>query len=119
MNDPISLALALPLAMVLALLCGAVIGAVFFGGLWWTVRYGVASRWGAALFAGSLLVRMAIALGGFYLVLRGDWTGNGWIDIGMRLLACLAGFVIARIAVTRLAGTPGMPSRPAKTSHAS
>jgi F1F0 ATPase subunit 2 len=39
------------------------------------------------------VVRTIIAVGGFYGVSRGDWRG---------LLACLPGFLIARIAVTRL-----------------
>jgi F1F0 ATPase subunit 2 len=111
MNDALSPAF--------ALLCGGVIGAVFFGGLWWTVTYGVASRWSAPLFAGSLLLRMAIAVGGFYFVVRGDWTGNGWASIGTRLLACLAGFVIARLIVTRLTGASGLLPRSPKKHHAS
>jgi F1F0 ATPase subunit 2 len=101
------------------LLCGAAIGAVFFGGLWLTVRFGVASRWGAALFAGSLLLRTAIALGGFYLVVQGDWRYSGWVNIGTRLLTCLAGFVIARFVVIRLAGASHPLFRTAKKSHAS
>ena len=47
--------------IVLALLAGAALGAVFFGGLWWTVRRGVASPRPAAWFIGSFLVRAAIA----------------------------------------------------------
>ena len=40
---------------------------------------------------------MGIALAGFYYVGRGHWT---------RLLACLVGFAIARVLVTRLTGPP-------------
>jgi F1F0 ATPase subunit 2 len=46
-----------------------------------------------ALFLGSLLLRTSIALAGFYFVSGGHWE---------RLLACLLGFVIARLIVTRL-----------------
>jgi F1F0 ATPase subunit 2 len=73
------------------------LGAVFFGGLWWTVRQGVGSKRPALLFFGSLLLRTAVVIAGFYFVGDGQWQ---------RLLACLFGFVIARIIVTRLAGPP-------------
>lgn len=78
------------LLLVLAGPAGAVIGALFFGGLWWTIREGVTSTRPALLFWGSLLVRSAFALGGFYLVGRGHWQ---------RLLLSLLGFVVARGAV--------------------
>ena len=44
------------------------LGAIFFGGLWWTVRRGISSRRPALWFFGSLLLRMSIALAGFYFV---------------------------------------------------
>jgi len=101
-------------AFVLALSAGLLLGAVFFGGLWWTVRRGVSSPRPAAWFLGSLLVRTGIILAGFYFASDGQ---------GDRLLACLAGFVIARLLVirfvirfvTRLAGPPvEAPSSPAQ-----
>jgi F1F0 ATPase subunit 2 len=76
---------------------GAALGAVFFGGLWWTVRKGVASRHAAAWFLGSLMVRSGIVLAGFYVAAGDDWE---------RLMACLLGFTLARFLVTRLAGPP-------------
>ena len=89
MNDALSL--------VLALVAGGVIGAMFFGGLWWTVRKGLMSKKPSLWFFGSLVVRTIIALAGFYFVSGGQWK---------RLLACLLGFVIARIIVIRLTGPP-------------
>jgi F1F0 ATPase subunit 2 len=86
---------AIPLAG--ALLAGAVLGLLFFGGLWWTVRRGLCSRQPALLFLGSLLLRTAVVLSGFYLVTRGDIR---------RLLACLLGFFLARMLVTRLSRAP-------------
>jgi F1F0 ATPase subunit 2 len=77
-------------ALLLALAAGLGLGAVFFGGLWWTVRNGLHSRQPAVWFMGSFLLRMGIALGGFYLVGWGHWE---------RLIACLLGFVMARIVV--------------------
>jgi F1F0 ATPase subunit 2 len=80
------------------LFAGVLLGAMFFGGLWWTVRKGVSSRRPALWFFGSSLLRMGIALAGFYFVSAGHWE---------RLLLCLLGFVIARLVVTRLAPSPG------------
>ena len=79
------------LTLLLAGGAGVVLGTVFFGGLWWTVRAGLASKQPALWFAGSLLLRMGITLAGFYFVAGSDWK---------RLLCCLLGFVLARLAVT-------------------
>jgi F1F0 ATPase subunit 2 len=85
------------LALVPSLLAGLLLGAFFFGGLWWTIRMGTPSEWSGLLFSGSFLLRTLITVAGFYLVSRGDWR---------KLLACLFGFLIARIAVTRLIRIP-------------
>lgn len=77
----------------IAIVAGAALGGMFYGGLWWTVRKGLLSRQPAVWFLTSIVVRTAVALLGFYVVFRGDWR---------RLAACLAGFVLARILVTRL-----------------
>jgi F1F0 ATPase subunit 2 len=87
----------LTLALALALVAGLSLGAIFFGGLWWTVRKGVSSKRPALLFLASLLLRTAVVVAGFYVVADGHWQ---------RLLACLLGFAIARFLVTRLAGPP-------------
>jgi len=50
------------LLLALALSMGVLLGAIFFGGLWWTVRKGVSSEQPAFWFFGSLLLRMSIAL---------------------------------------------------------
>lgn len=73
-----------------AILAGALLGAFFFGGLWWTVRRGVTSSQPALFFLGSLLLRTFAVLAGFYFVSLGDWR---------RLAVSLAGFVLARIAL--------------------
>jgi F1F0 ATPase subunit 2 len=81
------------LSVVLALVAGILLGAIFFGGLWWTVSKGLSSRWPALWFFGSLLLRTSITLAGFYFVSGSHWE---------RLLLCLLGFVISRLIVTRL-----------------
>jgi F1F0 ATPase subunit 2 len=99
------------LMLVVAGAVGLVLGAVFFGGLWWTVRKGVSSPRPALWFLGSMLLRMGIVLAGFYFVGGGQWQ---------RLLACLLGFVIARFLVMWLTRTRVEHSNsPAKeVSHA-
>jgi F1F0 ATPase subunit 2 len=80
-----------------ALAAGLFLGALFFGGLWWTVIRGVPSPRPALWFLGSTLLRMSITLAGFYIVGREDWQ---------RWLLCLLGFVLARLAVKRLTRPP-------------
>jgi len=98
------------LILVLALATGVLLGAIFFGGLWWTVQKGVSSKRPALWFFGSLLLRTSIALVGFYFIARGHWE---------RLLVCLLGFVIARLIVTRLTRAAEKPTYMAQeASHA-
>ena len=85
-----------PLALALAWAAGGILGAIFFGGLWWTVRKGISSPQPALWFLGSLLLRMSIVLAGFYFV-----SGRNW----ERLLLCLIGFVVARLVVMWLTKT--------------
>ena len=82
------------LTLALAWTAGGVLGAIFFGGLWWTVREAVSSQRPALWFFSSALLRATVALSGFYFVADGRWQ---------TLLVCLAGFVMARLAVTWLA----------------
>ena len=86
-----------------SLAAGVGLGLLFHGGLWWTVRHVPDFRRPALALLGSALLRMAVALGGFYLVAAGGW----W-----RLLLCLAGFQVARLAVTSaMRAGPPSPAR--------
>ena len=80
------------LSLMLALVTGISLGAIFFGGLWWTVQKGVSSKQPALWFLGSLVARTWLAMAGFYFVGRGDWV---------RLPVCFFGFIAARLMVTR------------------
>lgn len=82
------------LMLVLSWAAGGGLGALFFGGLWWTVRRAAGSKWAPLWFPVSLLFRSALALAGFYAV------SAGHLD---RLALCLLGFVMARLAAARLA----------------
>jgi len=94
-----------------AMCAGVLLGALFFGGLWWTVLKGLTSPRPALWFLCSMLLRTGITLSGFYFVSDGDWK---------RLLACLAGFIIARLIVTRLTRGQAVPPASAvkEASHA-
>jgi F1F0 ATPase subunit 2 len=76
-----------------ALAAGIALGALFFGGLWWTVRRGLTAANPALWFGLSALLRMAITVSGLYYIARSGWPS---------LLACLCGLLIARVAATRL-----------------
>lgn len=80
------------LAAIAALLAGVMLGTLFFGGLWWTVRRGAVSPTPTRWFLGSLVLRSAIVLAGFYAVGAGQ---------PLRLGMCLLGFVLARAIVMR------------------
>jgi F1F0 ATPase subunit 2 len=95
-----------------ALLAGVLLGAVFYYGLWWTVRGSVAAKRVSLWLTGSFVLRTIIAVSGFYWVSQGDWlspvNSHGHAD-WRRLTSCLLGFVIARIGVTRLTRSPRQP----------
>lgn len=85
------------LNLISALVAGFLLGAFFFGGLWWTVQRGLSSGQPALWFFGSLLLRTGIVVAGFYFASGGQWD---------RLLMCLLGFFIMRHIVTRLTRVP-------------
>jgi F1F0 ATPase subunit 2 len=80
------------LGVLTAVLAGAILGIVFFGGLWWTVKRALSSGMAAVWFSGSFLARTVIALSGFYFAAQGDWR---------RMVGCVAGFLGARLCVVR------------------
>jgi len=99
------------LILSVALVAGILLGVIFFGGLWWTVRKGIGAKNPALWFLGSMLLRMAIVLAGFYFVGRENWP---------RLVVCFVGFIIARFIVMRLTRTPieNGNSKAKEASHA-
>lgn len=85
------------LTLCLAGCAGLLLGGIFFGGLWWTVRNGITAKRPGLWFLGSMIVRMTIVMAGFYFVGGGQWE---------RLLSCLIGFIAARSIVVRLTRLP-------------
>ena len=78
------------LVLLPVLLGGIVLGLIFFAGLCWTVHRGIKSAHPALWFLSSFLLRTTVALFGIYLLTDGQWP---------RLLACMLGFIGARIIV--------------------
>lgn len=81
------------IAILLSANAGLALGAIFFGGLWWSTGKAVTSQHVALWIVSSLLLRIAIVTTGFYLV-----GGNQWERFG----ACLIGFITGRVIVTAL-----------------
>lgn len=75
-----------------ALVIGLLWGAIFFGGLWWTVRLGTAARNPALWFPISLLLRASLIIAGFYFAATDGWQS---------LLLCTGGFLAARTVIFR------------------
>ncbi|SFN65837.1 ATP synthase subunit I [Nitrosospira briensis] len=88
------------LALLLALAAGMLLGVIFFGGLWWTVRSGMTARQPALWFIGSMILRTGIVTMGLYFLL--SLSGNSW----KILLGGLFGFILARLLATRVLPAP-------------
>jgi F1F0 ATPase subunit 2 len=80
------------------LLVGLVLGCWFFYLLWLTVQKGLQSPYPALWFFSGLLLRMFSTIAGFYWIANNDM----W-----RLLACLIGFVLGRLLITKLLSIQG------------
>ncbi len=100
------------MGLVLSAIGGLTIGAIYFGGLWWTLRKTLGTDANVALLPLSLFIRVAICLGGFYLIGAGDPA---------QILACLAGFIAARFILFRLTRqmTLAFDACSGKSGHAS
>ena len=92
-----------------SLLAGGALGAVFFGGLWWTVQRGAASSTPIRWFVGSFILRTATVLAGFYAVGAGQPA---------RLLLCTLGFLLARAIVLRMTRIDPVAATAQRTSEA-
>jgi F1F0 ATPase subunit 2 len=84
-----------------AIVFGGVLAVFYFGGLWWTIRRLPIARHPTALYLASLLFRLAIVLASFFIVIvYCDWQP---------LVACLVGFLSARLLVIRFLGREPTP----------
>lgn len=78
--------------MILAFIGGVLLGTIFFGGLWFTVKKTITSKTPALWVLISFILRISIILFGFYFIGGNDWRN---------LIVCLLGFIVARFFVIR------------------
>jgi F1F0 ATPase subunit 2 len=97
------------LSLTLGLLGGAVLGTVFFGGLWLTVTRLTSGRGGALLVSLSLAARLCLLAAGLVLAARfGPFA----------LLSCVVGVLAARAVAVRLVRVPtGYPPNAEERPH--
>lgn len=81
--------------LVLAASLGLLLGGLYFGGLWLTVRHVTRATYPGLLLTASLFLRLAMVAAGLYLLADGHWQ---------RYLAALPGLWLARrLCVRRIA----------------
>ncbi len=78
----------------LAAFSGLVLGLFYFAGLWFTLQRLLHHPHPALWVAGSFALRLAVSLGGFYLILGPD---RSLVRLGIALLA----FMTVRVILTR------------------
>ena len=88
--------------LALALAGGALLGAFYFGTLWLVVRRLDRLAWPAVWLGVGGILRLAVVLGLLVLLVGTRWE---------RLVAALAGFVVARVILTRWLGRPAAVPR--------
>lgn len=94
--------------LLLPFLGGVCVGAVFFGGLWWTIRRGLASTHPELWFLASLMLRISLATSAFLLLAQGEWQ---------RLVASLFGFLLSRSIVLHCMSKPADLTSPSVKGH--
>jgi F1F0 ATPase subunit 2 len=83
------------LLLLMSFLGGALLGVFYFNSLWKTVKKVTdEGRQGMFMITGYF-IRTGIVLAGFYLIMSGRWE---------RMVAALAGFIIAREIMKRVFG---------------
>jgi F1F0 ATPase subunit 2 len=91
------------LELVIASAAGLLVGALYFAGLWWAVRRLVHTRHATIGLFASTLVRLLLLLGALFWIMDGRWQ---------RLLAAVAGVIVARAVATRAARAGVAPRNP-------
>ena len=92
------------IGLALALAGGMGLGALYFAGLWWTVRWLPEVGHPALLMMASLVTRLGGLLTGIWLLTDGEWQ---------RAAAALVGILLARVVVVRVLGPSRMAERAA------
>ena len=93
------------LMLIAAFSAGLAMGAFYFTTLWHTVQKLPSAKNAARLLLGSLILRMAVVMAGFYLIMgAGHWE---------RLAVAMLGFIIVRKILTYFLG----PQNAVETAH--
>jgi F1F0 ATPase subunit 2 len=74
-------------------IAGVLLGIIFFGGLWWTIRRALSSQAAGVWFACSYLLRFALLAAGLYVLAHDD---------AIRGLGAAFGLIAARFGLVRL-----------------
>lgn len=93
--------------MLMVFAAGFLLGILFFGGLWLTVKKAVISKRPALWFIGSFFIRVSITLVGFYYLSQGSWKN---------LLISVSGFIIARTFIIYVTKSIEEPIKLKKTA---
>ncbi|MDZ7700434.1 MAG: ATP synthase subunit I [Deltaproteobacteria bacterium] len=78
--------------LTVSFLMGAGLGIFYFGGLYWTIQRLPGAKVPGYWILGSFLVRSALCVAGFYVIMGDDWK---------KLMAGLAGFFLVRVISVR------------------
>lgn len=106
----------------IAAVVGVVLGLIFYGGLYWTISRGLASKHPALWFLFSLLARVSIVIAGFYFVSSYSIQGSSFALAPAlshstepvlqmeRLISCLLAFTVTGLII-RWLGRPSKQER--------
>jgi F1/F0 ATPase, Methanosarcina type, subunit 2 len=89
------------LSLFLCGIAGMALGLLYFGGLWMTIQRLPHTRSPIPFMLGSMIIRTAITVGGFYYVMNQHWE---------RAVACLIGFVLMRVIFSSRLHPKRLPS---------
>jgi F1F0 ATPase subunit 2 len=95
--------------LLFAFIGGLLLGAFFYGGLWWTVQRGLTAQRPAVWFFTSYLLRTGLTAAGLYGLAGGRWQ---------RLLVSLLGCLLARFIVMRQSKAAGLNNLSRRPGHA-
>lgn len=80
--------------IVVSIVAGLALGTFYFWGLWWTSRRVATTQVPGLLFSVSFIVRMAVLLGGMYVITRGRVVETSLCVIGLLVARHM---VVARV----------------------
>ena len=87
----------------IAFFTGTIIGIFYFGGLWFTVQKIPHSNQPFLLACTSFIIRLAISLIGFYIIIQGRLA----VEVIYLLLSTLGGFFLVRVIMVQRIGMRG------------